>query len=97
MVQFVRASSVPDRFASTSGRRDRMPNTVDHRFAGNGAAYRNAGRNASRNVMIHRVAHRGVTLRRVAARRRLARIDPESVERRAWRLNGGSANSPTRP
>lgn len=94
MAHTARESSVPDRFASPSGGLDRMPNTVDHRFAGNGAAYRNARRYATRSAMIHRVARRGVVLRRVAARRRLARIDPESVERRAWRLNGGGASSP---
>jgi len=74
-----------------------MTNTVDHRFAFNGPAHRNAGRNASRNAMIHRVARRGVVLRRVAARRRLARLDPESVQRRASRLNGGGAGTPTHP
>jgi len=93
MVQTAPASSVPDRFASPSGRRDRMPNLADHRFAGNDARQRYSGR----HHIVHRVADRGVMLRRVAARRRLARIDPETVERRAWRIIGGGASSPTHP
>ena len=93
MVQTARPSSVPDRFVPASGRRDRMPNTADHRFAGNGARQRNT----SRHDIVHRVADRCVVLRRVAARRRLARIDPEAIERRALRLTGGGASSPTRP
>ncbi|HZM74221.1 MAG TPA: hypothetical protein VFC19_00755 [Candidatus Limnocylindrales bacterium] len=91
MVQTAPKSSFPDRFTPTHGGHHRMPNTVHHRFAGNGAGHRYASRE-----ILHRVAGRDVVLRRIAARRRLARIDPEAVERRAWRLTGGDggASSP---
>jgi hypothetical protein len=94
MVQYAQtSSSVPDRYTVRSGARDRLPNTADHRFAGNGAARRYGGRNA----IVHQVAGRDVVLRRFATRRRLARIDPEAIERRAWRLIGGAAGFTTHP
>jgi hypothetical protein len=123
MAHTANASSVPDRFASTSTQRDRMPNAAGHRFAdpradartdssadsradnrttnGNGNGNGNGAgigqRNPGRPRIIHQIAGRDVVLRRVATRRRLARIDPEAVERRAWRLTGGGASSPTNP
>jgi hypothetical protein len=103
MAQTTRASSVPDRVASTAARRvpndrspsERMPNTADYRFADSRAGNGNRHRFFGRPTIVYRVAGRSLLLRRVAARRRLARIDPEAVERRAWRLIGG-VRSPMR-
>lgn len=95
MIHSAQASSVSDRYTAGSGRGEQMPNSADHRFARNGAGHRFDGHNAV--AVVHRVAGRDVVLRRVATRRRLARIDPEAIERRAWRLIGGGVSSPTHP
>jgi hypothetical protein len=43
-------------------------------------------------TIVHQAADRSVTLRRLSARRRLARIDPETVQRKALRVIDGGAD-----
>jgi hypothetical protein len=75
---------------NTGFTRERVRNVADHRFT-NPRAGKGDGRNACHDSLIHRVAGRSVVLRRLSARRRLARTGPEAVERKAWRIIGGDA------
>lgn len=78
--------------AATSAQHVRIQNTSDHRFV-DPRAVNGAGHNIRFDSIVHQIADRSVLLRRRSTRRRLARIDPEAVERRAWRLSGGGSAS----
>jgi hypothetical protein len=84
--------------AATSAQSARIYNTSAYRLAADTQAVNDADRHSIRlGSIVHQIADRSVLLRRRSTRRRLARIDPEAVERRAWRLSGGSAGSPAYP
>lgn len=77
--------------AATSAQHVWIQNTSDHRYVVS-RPVNGAGRHNSRfDSIVHQIADRSVLLRRRSTRRRLARIDPEAVERRAWRLSGGDS------